>query len=221
MEREHGCGVLDAAGVSRRQVPVHYYGNVTELVLDGALTPTYPDDSTTHMPATPVRRPVPATSTEKRRLEPTLIAVLTATAHALPPERYQETATSCAQMSHKERKVCPRAGGCVLAGLTLQTGPQADHLASTGPVSPLHVLHLCSVVCVLSDRGWGSIPQRLCRDGLVHPPGLFLVRVDAPLVGAGTKIQFQAINIVAGVVQFSRWLLFLDTLSVITFLNLV
>ena len=31
--------------------------------------------------------------------------------------------------------------------------------------SPLRVLHVCVVSCVLSDRGWGSIPQRLWRDG--------------------------------------------------------
>ena len=27
------------------------------------------------------------------------------------------------------------------------------------------VFHVCVVSCVLSDRGWGSIPQRLWRDG--------------------------------------------------------
>jgi hypothetical protein len=31
--------------------------------------------------------------------------------------------------------------------------------------SPLRVFHVCVVSCVLSDRGWGSIPQRLWRDG--------------------------------------------------------
>ena len=65
----------------------------------------------------------------------------------------------------------PPVAGRVRAVPTLpadRPGPHAVPLPSTGsapPPLPLRVLHVCVVSCVLSDRGWGSIPQRLWRDG--------------------------------------------------------
>ena len=63
----------------------------------------------------------------------------------------------------------PPVAGRVRAVLTLpadRPGPHAAPLPSTGSAPPpLRVLHVCVVSCVLSDRGWGSIPQRLWRDG--------------------------------------------------------